>query len=727
MQQLVHELKEISLKKQDVKVKHFDYKQTNICSFKFSDQIYPLLPIKARGLFINQDTNEILIRGYDKFYNIGENGMDWKYLQNTVGPYKVTLKENGCIIYVSVLNNELLVTSKHSLGPSRSLSHSEYGQILLEKTVKDIPGLVHYLSENHLTAVFELVDDDFEEHVLEYPPDKRGLYCHGLNRNTINFESLDIKTVKEFADRFGFFSVDYLEFDDISKVKEFADECAKTGSFKGKAIEGFVVRCFKKQDIVQQMENLMKESTPFFFKIKFEQPYLMFREWREVTKSLLQGQYRSKVKFEMSKSYMDWVYKTMRSNPGVFQGYMENKGIIKTRNLFLKEAKGLDSFVGINVSELCKESNEHYELQLQAGSIKDKVLLLPIAVIGAGKTTLARTLVSLCGEIGHIQNDNIIQKKSAPVFEQNIMNEFLTKRIVFADRNNHLFQHRLSLCKKFKMEYPNGAIVALNYNIDSMDKKQVIEISSKRVRERGENHQCITPTKTPDFPRIISSFVHKRNSLDLTNPNDALIDRVVELNISNSVKENVDLISKELELGDYSEKQVKDALNSALNQVESVSKVVKKKMPRYYAIEVDTPLYSILEDILKDEFIKYESFIQSYKETGWHSTIALRTVAEHEQLIKEYDTKYQDFETFEKMVEIQLDKLVWNDKVMAFSIKSTYPVISSANKYMHITCAVINGKPMDSNVMLKEYFEEGKGDAIQIDLKIKGHIKAFMY
>ncbi|KAJ3261705.1 hypothetical protein HK103_004656 [Boothiomyces macroporosus] len=727
MQKIAEQLKQISIQTKDVRIKHFEYKQTKILSFKFTDQIYPSLPIKARGLFINQDTKEILIRGYDKFYNIGENGLDWEKLQETVGPYKVTLKENGCIIYVSVLNNELLVTSKHSLGPARNLSHSEYGQQMLEKTVKDIHGLVEYLSANNLTAVFELADDDFEEHVLEYPPEKRGLYCHGLNRNTIRFESLDIKIVKEFADRFGFFSVDYLEFSDISKVKEFADECAKTGSFEGKAIEGFVVRCFQRQSLEQQMENLMKETSPFFFKIKFDQPYLMFREWREVTKSLLQGQHRSKVKFELSKTYMDWVYKTMRSQPQVFQGFMENKGIIKTRNLFLKEVKGLDSFVGITVSDLCQEASGDYELSVKSGSIKDKVLLIPIAVIGAGKTTLARTLVNLYDEIGHIQNDNIIQKKSAPVFEQNIMNEFMTKRIVFADRNNHLFQHRLGLCKKFKMEYPDGAVVALNYNIDSMDKKQVIEISSKRVQERGENHQCITPTKTPDFPRIISGFVHKRDPLDLTNPNDALIDRVIELNINNSVNENVLLISKELELNQCSVDDIESALSKALNQVETVSKVVKKKIPRYYGIEIDVPLLPILEEILADDYSLYESFIQQYKEKGWHSTIALRTVPDHHQLIKEYDLKYQDFESFERMVEIKLDRLVWNDKVMAFSIVSTYPVIQSANKHMHITCAVMNGKAMDSNGMLKEYFEEGKGKAIPVDLTIKGHIKAYLY
>ncbi|KAJ3276984.1 hypothetical protein HDV01_000036 [Terramyces sp. JEL0728] len=724
MQEIIKQLTEMSLQKSDVKIKHFDYKQAKISSFKFTDHIYPLLPIKSRGLFVSED-GEILIRGYDKFYNIGENGSSWESLNATTGPYKVTLKENGCIIYVSVLNNELLVTSKHSLGPARNLSHSEYGQQVLERTAKHKDELIKYLSENNTTAVFELVDDEFEEHVLEYPPEKRGLYCHGLNRNTIKFESLDIEIVKQFADRFGFFSVDYLEFQDIQSVKNLADECAKTGSFKGKAIEGFVVRCFNPSDSIERNGD---DPQQFFFKIKFDEPYLMFREWREVTKSLLQGQHRSKLKFELSKTYMDWVYKMMRSNPEIFQGFMDNKGIIKVRNLFLKQAKGLDSFVGLQVSDFCRESNEEYELQVQAGSIADKVLLLPIAVIGAGKTTLARTLCNLYKEIGHIQNDNVIQKKSAPVFEQNIMNEFLKKRIVFADRNNHLFQHRLSVSQKFKMEYPNGAIVALNYNIASMDRKQVIEITSKRVEARGENHQCITPSKTPDFPRIISGFVHKRDGLDLTNPNDASIDRVVELQINSTIQENILLIAKELELAIPTAEEIQEALDQALNHVETISKVVKPKIPRYYGIEIDSLLCGILKDILKDEFTKYESFIQIYKEKGWHSTIAVRSNnAEHQQLIKQYDLLHKDFATFEKMVELRASELVWNDQVMALSIASTEPEIKSANKYMHITCAVMNGKASDSNIMLKEYYEEDKGSCVKVNLVLKGHIKAFMY
>ncbi|KAG0299136.1 hypothetical protein BGZ97_003862, partial [Linnemannia gamsii] len=52
----------------------------------------------------------ILVRGYDKFFNVGEvpkTSPGW-IAENTEGPYEVTLKENGCIIFMSGLPPHLV-------------------------------------------------------------------------------------------------------------------------------------------------------------------------------------------------------------------------------------------------------------------------------------------------------------------------------------------------------------------------------------------------------------------------------------------------------------------------------------------------------------------------------------------------------------------------------------------------------------------------------------------
>ena len=81
----------------------------------------------------------------------------------TQGPYYLTVKSNGCIIFISALSpTELLVTSKHSLGQVKDalVSHAEKGEEWLNKTLgsanKTREELAAELWENNLTAVAEV-------------------------------------------------------------------------------------------------------------------------------------------------------------------------------------------------------------------------------------------------------------------------------------------------------------------------------------------------------------------------------------------------------------------------------------------------------------------------------------------------------------------------------------------------------------------------------------------
>ena len=90
-----------------------------VTSWRFQDWDYKRddLPSYARGLFTTKNEKgqpEIAIRGYDKFFNHEEvNNTKWRNIENnTKGPYELSLKENGCIIFVSALyDGSLLVCS----------------------------------------------------------------------------------------------------------------------------------------------------------------------------------------------------------------------------------------------------------------------------------------------------------------------------------------------------------------------------------------------------------------------------------------------------------------------------------------------------------------------------------------------------------------------------------------------------------------------------------------
>ena len=87
-------------------------------------------------------------------------------MEKTIPPYELTVKENGCIIFIGGLpNGEILVTSKHSLGNriDVTVSHAEKGHEWLDKHLqkahKKKEDLARFLYENKLTAVAEVRDN----------------------------------------------------------------------------------------------------------------------------------------------------------------------------------------------------------------------------------------------------------------------------------------------------------------------------------------------------------------------------------------------------------------------------------------------------------------------------------------------------------------------------------------------------------------------------------------
>ena len=268
----------------------------SVDSWRYQDWDYKLddLPTYARGLFTTKrkdGTPEIVIRGYDKFFNVGEvRSTEWPNVEaDTIGPYELSVKENGCIIFMSGLEDgTLLVCSKHSTGARSDVekSHAMVGEKWVEQHLQKVGktprDLARELRKMNATAVGELCDDEFEEHVLEYPPEMAGLYLHGINSNLPEFATVSGPEVHQFADAWGFKKAQYVIIQGLDEVKSFLDKCAETGSWEGRDTEGFVVRC--------KLRGRGGAPGPdWFFKYKFDEPYLMYRQWREATKAVIAG------------------------------------------------------------------------------------------------------------------------------------------------------------------------------------------------------------------------------------------------------------------------------------------------------------------------------------------------------------------------------------------------------------------------------------------------------
>ena len=263
-----------------------------------------------------------------------------------------------------------------------------------------------------------------------------------------------------------------------------------------------------------------RPSDIHFFKVKYDEPYLMFREWREVTNRILSpkgiGNFRPR--FELTRQYVDWVRRKLQTHPELFADFRRQKGIIRARNMFLEETN--IPGIGQHIVEEARRTTQDYQMGVatikaegeeeeqklreelnaerrvlnhdgggrssggaQGSGGTNKILILPIACIGAGKTTLARILKNLYPNVEHIQSDNILAKRRG-AFEREVMAAFDNNDVVIADKNNHMSMHRDEITKEFKWRYPEGRIIALDWEIEKMDRNECVRIAADRVLQR---------------------------------------------------------------------------------------------------------------------------------------------------------------------------------------------------------------------------------------------------
>ena len=170
-------------------------------------------------------------------------------------------------------------------------------------------------------------------------------------------------------------------------MKTFTDKVGETGIWNGEAIEGFVVRTHLVE--YPSGENT-RDATPYnpgsalFFKVKFDEPYMMYRDWREITKKLLStkdpidyvSMPKNKMKRPETKVYVKWIKAEIKRDKEQFEGYLENKGIIATRLRFLDWLVSEGGGKGIETEE---EEEETKNVKTFG-----KTIIVPVAIPGCG-------------------------------------------------------------------------------------------------------------------------------------------------------------------------------------------------------------------------------------------------------------------------------------------------------------------------------------------------------
>ena len=227
-----------------IQEKKFD----NISSFNFTpqafyDKIWNEQTVKARGLYIDTEINEIVARGYVKFFNINER--EETKLENLPNklqfPITAYVKENGYLGLIGYDNkkDDLFITTK-------SNPEGDYAQwfkeIFFNNTTDEIREQIkQYIKDNKVTFAFECVDMERDPHIIEY--DKTQLFLLDVIYNTIDFKKYNYEDMCSIANKFNLKHKEKACV--LNTWQEFYDWYIKITSedylYNNRHIEGFVI------------------------------------------------------------------------------------------------------------------------------------------------------------------------------------------------------------------------------------------------------------------------------------------------------------------------------------------------------------------------------------------------------------------------------------------------------------------------------------------------------
>lgn len=144
-----------------------DVVSLNFTRDAFQDGVWNDETIKARGLFINKVTGDIVARSYNKFFQYDETSETKDYVDNNlVYPLYISKKFNGFLGILSVYNNEFFIATKST----NDGEYCDYFKNILNNTIfndeQETQELFNILKEYNCSAVFEVMDMENDQHIV---------------------------------------------------------------------------------------------------------------------------------------------------------------------------------------------------------------------------------------------------------------------------------------------------------------------------------------------------------------------------------------------------------------------------------------------------------------------------------------------------------------------------------------------------------------------------------
>lgn len=255
-----------------VKEKEFGHISSfNFARDAFRSGIWDDITTKARGLFLDNRTGNVVARAYNKFFNVEEcRETSLKSLkENLRFPVRAYRKENGFLGILSMdpVSGNLLYCTKSMVGggPYNRIFRNVC-RIVSERDAVNFSVFEKTIAAFHVSLVFEVIDPVNDPHIIEYREPQ--LYLLDAVYNTDNFKTMSYESLCAIAAGAG---VPYKKLAHIyTSWDELENELQKIKSteyrYNGEYIEGFV----------------MQDASGFMFKAKTG----YYKQWKRFRTAL---------------------------------------------------------------------------------------------------------------------------------------------------------------------------------------------------------------------------------------------------------------------------------------------------------------------------------------------------------------------------------------------------------------------------------------------------------
>ena len=239
-------------KEEQIIIKNFG--RISSCNFSkkcFQDKNWNDMTIKSRGLFVDFKKEEIIARGYDKFFKINGNVFNQLHLLKNKLEFPITFykKENGFfgILTWDSVKNELLFLTK-------SMMIGKHCEILKNQIKKyDVSKIENFLKNNKVSIIFEIISNKIKNTIKNQ---NEKIVMLDIIHNKKNYENFNYEELKKFGKIF--------EIQIKKKIIEIFNWEDFLFHYKNKIneknIEGFV--------IVDKNNYMLKLKTDFYNDLK---------------------------------------------------------------------------------------------------------------------------------------------------------------------------------------------------------------------------------------------------------------------------------------------------------------------------------------------------------------------------------------------------------------------------------------------------------------------------